>query len=297
MQKLNSRKYGNILNFDGECAILRHMKNFRIVKYQIPVDKKKYCSAERLRIVLLSDLHNQRYGRKNEILVREIDRLKPDLVAAAGDMFTPEEGRTEHVALNLMETLAERYPVCYGIGNHEYIMKLDTDFFGVRYERYARGLRKAGVLLLENEYADITLKGLPIRIYGLQIPWRFYRRFSYRRLSVEEMKKYLGTGTQERYKILLAHNPMCFSAYEKWGADLTLSGHLHGGFIRPPLLGGVISPQCVPFPKYDRGIFEKNGHYLAVSAGLGSHANLPRLGNPAELVLLELIPQSKAPFW
>lgn len=273
-----------------EYAILQHMKNFRIAKYQIPIDEKKYRPAGTLRIVLLSDLHNQRYGRKNAVLLREIDRLKPDLVAVAGDMFTPEEGRTEHVALNLMETLAGKYPVCYGIGNHEYIMKLDTNFFGVRYERYARGLRKAGVLLLENEHADITLKGIPIRIYGLQLPWRFYRRFSYRRLPLEEMRSYLGTGTQERFQILLAHNPMCFSTYEKWGADLTLSGHLHGGFIRLPLVGGVISPQCVPFPKYDRGIFEKNGHYMTVSAGLGSHHDLPRIGNPAELVAIDLIP-------
>lgn len=266
------------------------MKNFRIIKYQIPVDKKKYYSAERLRIVLFSDLHNQRYGRKNEILIRETDRLKPDLVAVAGDMFTPEEGRTEYIALNLMEDLAAKYPVCYGIGNHEYIMKLDTDFFGVRYERYARGLRKAGVFLLENEYADFTLKGIPIRIYGFQLPWRFYRRFSYEKLSREELKRYLGPGTQERYQILIAHNPMCFPAYEKWGADLTLSGHLHGGFIRLPLLGGIMSPQCVPFPKYDRGVFEKNGHYIAVSAGLGSHSGVPRIGNPMELVVIDLIP-------
>lgn len=278
------------MNSVKEYVILGHMKNFRVVKYQIPIDKKKYHPTGRLRIVLLSDLHNQKYGRKNEILIREIDRLKPDLVAAVGDMFTPEKGRTEHAALNLMEALAEKYPVCYGNGNHEYIMKLDTDFFGVRYERYVRGLKNAGVLLLENEHADITLKGVPVRIYGLQLPWRFYRRFSYEKLSQEEMRKYLGTGTQDRYQILLAHNPMCFSAYEKWGADLTLSGHLHGGFIRLPLLGGIMSPQCVPFPKYDRGIFEKNGHYMAVSAGLGSHSGIPRIGNPMELVVLDLIP-------
>lgn len=277
------------MNFQGEYVILGHMKNFRIVKYQIPFDKKKYHSAGRIRIALLSDLHNQIYGRKNEILIREIDRMKPDLVAVAGDMFTPEEGRTEHIALNLMEVLASKYPVCYGIGNHEYIMKLNTNFFGVRYERYARGLRKAGVLLLENEYADLTLKGIPVRIYGFQIPWRFYRRFSYERLSQEEMKRYLGAGTQERYQILIAHNPVFFSTYEKWGADLTLSGHLHGGFLRLPFLGGIMSPQCVLFPKYDRGIFEKNGHYMAVSAGLGSHSGIPRIGNPMELVMLDLI--------
>ncbi|NBH98147.1 hypothetical protein D7Y41_14660 [Anaerotruncus sp. 1XD22-93] len=73
------------------------------------------------------------------------------------------------------------------------------------------------------------------------------------------------------------------------GADLTLSGHLHGGFQRLLFLGGIVSPQCVPFPRYDRGIFMKNGRYMAVSVGLGSHSRIPRIGNPTELVVLDLL--------
>lgn len=76
--------------------------------------------------------------------------------------------------------------------------------------------------------------------------------------------------------MLLAHNPMFFSVYKEWGADLTFSGHLHGGYIRIPGIGGVISPQFQLFPKYDRGIFEEEGHTLCVSAGLGDHTISPR---------------------
>lgn len=82
---------------------------------------------------------------------------------------------------------------------------------------------------------------------------------------------------------------MFFDAYEEWGADLTMSGHLHGGFFRLPVLGGVISPQFVLFPEYDKGVFEKNGHHMVVSAGAGSHSRLPRIGNPRELVVVELL--------
>lgn len=274
------------MKYEEEYKTQLNMKDFKIVRYQVSAGK--YGFVQRIRIVLLSDLHNQRYGRKNEVLIRAIDRLKPDLVAAAGDMFTPQKERTEFAALHLMEALAEKYPVFYGNGNHEYIMKLDTDFFGVRYERYARGLRKAGVSLLENDYQDLTIKGVPLRIYGLQLPWRFYKRFSYEKLTVEELQKSLGWGTKKRYQILIAHNPMCFPAYEAWGADLTLSGHLHGGFIRLPLVGGILSPQCVPFPKYDRGLFEKDGRCMVVSAGLGTHSHIPRVGNPAELVVVDI---------
>ncbi len=264
------------------------MKKFRVTRYQIPIDKKKYCLEGKIRIVLLSDLHNESYGKNNDVLIQEIHRQKPDLIAAAGDMLTSGEPEEEGTALRLLQVLAEKYPVYYGYGNHEHRMKLDTDSFGLRYERYAEAVREAGVFLLENECVDTTVKNVPLRIYGLQLPWRFYRRFCFEILSLAELETYLGKGTQERYQILLAHNPMCFAAYEEWGADLTLSGHLHGGFLRLPFLGGIVSPQCVPFPRYDRGIFVKNGHYMAVSAGLGSHSRIPRIGNPTELVVVDL---------
>ena len=52
------------------------------------------------------------------------------------------------------------------------------------------------------------------------------------------------------YHILLAHNPFYMEAYKEWGADLILSGHLHGGCVRLPGIGGVITPQAFLFPKY-----------------------------------------------
>ena len=102
------------MKYEEEYKTQLNMKDFKIVRYQVSAGK--YGFGQRIRIVLLSDLHNQRYGRKNEVLIRAIDRLKPDLVAAAGDMFTPQKERTEFAALHLMEALAEKYPVFYGNG-------------------------------------------------------------------------------------------------------------------------------------------------------------------------------------
>jgi predicted MPP superfamily phosphohydrolase len=194
----------------------------------------------------------------------------------------------EEETLRLMSKLASHYPVCYANGNHESQLEYYPEYFDDRYSRYVKHLKEEGVHFLDNEWTDLDLKGLPVRVYGLTLPWKFYRRFCYRKFTVEGMKACLGEGTKARYQILLAHNPMSFPAYAGWGADLTLSGHLHGGFLRLPIVGGIISPQCVPFPKYDRGLFEENGHYLAVSAGLGTHDKLPRIGNPPELVVIDL---------
>lgn len=57
------------------------------------------------------------------------------------------------------------------------------------------------------------------------------------------IEKKLGPASRDHFQILLAHSPLFFEAYRKWGADLTLSGHFHGGTIRLPVLGGVMTPQ------------------------------------------------------
>jgi len=69
---------------------------------------------------------------------------------------------------------------------------------------------------------------------------------------------------------------------------LIVSGHLHGGFIRLPFVGGLISPSGRFFPKYDNGIYEKNDCVMAVSRGLGDHVPLLRVLNKPELMILHL---------
>ena len=86
----------------------------------------------------------------------------------------------------------------------------------------------------------------------------------------------------------MAHSPVYFSAYSKWGADLTLSGHLHGGIMRLPFVGGVIGPDFFIFPKYSGGLYKENNRNMIVSCGAGMHTVNLRIFNPPELTLVEL---------
>ena len=74
----------------------------------------------------------------------------------------------------------------------------------------------------------------------------------------------------------------------KWGADLTLSGHLHGGLVRIPGLGGVISPQIKLFPKYSGELTSEGEQAVVVSKGLGMHTICFRFCNPAEMIVLQI---------
>ena len=114
-------------------------------------------------------------------------------------------------------------------------------------------------------------------------------------LPVElEVEKLLGSVKEDKFSILLAHNPEYFKSYAKWGADLTVSGHIHGGIMRLPLIGGVISPSLRLFPKYDSGEFEENGKKMILSRGMGLHHIKLRFFNRPEISVIKITCQDKS---
>ena len=130
----------------------------------------------------------------------------------------------------------------------------------------------------------VTFRG--VRFAGLALPSAYFRgegRHGYRTKRIctaETLRQYLGTC--EENTVLLAHDPLCFPAYAEWGAGLTLSGHVHGGIVRIPGIGGLLSPERKFFPKYDKGKFRRGDSEMIVSGGLGKL----RLFNPPEICLL-----------
>ena len=107
-------------------------------------------------------------------------------------------------------------------------------------------------------------------------------------MKKEYLEGLLPEGRQDCFQILLAHNPDYFPAYAAWGADLVLSGHLHGGVIRMPLLGGVISPQVRLFPEYYAGTYFRGKSEMILSRGLHMHSFRIRLFNMPELSCVTL---------
>lgn len=102
------------------------------------------------------------------------------------------------------------------------------------------------------------------------------------------MRRLLGRPDPEKFSLLIAHNPDFFETYADWGADLVVSGHVHGGLMRLPVLGGVISPAIRLFPAYDGGEFRKGKAAMILGRGLGTHTLPIRIFNPGELVVIDL---------
>ncbi|MCM1027215.1 MAG: metallophosphoesterase [Roseburia sp.] len=245
-----------------------------------------------VRAVVLADLHNKRYGKNNERLLEEIRAQKPDLILVAGDILTAKRGASFEPAVNLIRELSRDFPLYYGNGNHEHRLKLYPKVYGDMGERYGKALEEAGVRPLVNSHA--VLADFGIAVYGSEIGKEYYKRFRIREMEAGYLEELLGRPEEGLYTVLLAHNPDYFPRYAAWGADLTLSGHVHGGVARVPFWGkGVVSPGFRLFPKYDGGVFREGQAVMILSRGLGSHTIPFRLFNPGELWVVELKPDSE----
>lgn len=104
----------------------------------------------------------------------------------------------------------------------------------------------------------------------------------------QHQKSHQQENRTESYKILLAHNPAYVDAYKKWGADLILCGHLHGGIVRVPGIGCIITPQFFLLPKYSGELTQEGDQTIVVSRGLGTHTVNLRLFNTSEVISLKL---------
>lgn len=260
---------------------------FVTVTYEIKSDKiTKPC-----RMVLLSDLHNKSFGRENSRLLQKIDEIAPDEILVAGDMLTATAGHDYSQALTLMERLAGRYRIHYGMGNHEYRLGLYPDQYPEMYEGYMRGLKSAGIEPLINDRT--YLPAWNVDVCGVQIDRRYYKHFCQKPMERAYLENLLGMPRKDAFQVLIAHNPAYFENYAEWGADLVVAGHVHGGIMRLPVLGGVVSPSLTLFPKYDGGRFEDGKSTMILSRGLGSHTIPLRIFNPGELVVIDLMPDKQ----
>ncbi len=264
-------------------------RKFQITEYT--VTSEFFKGNERpVTAVLVADLHNQVYGRGNAGLLCAVDMLEPDFILCAGDMLVGKPKATMEPAIHFMSELARRYPVYYGNGNHEDRLRRNPMVYGDMYQEYESRLKRAGVHFLINDKAVVPAGRTYVNIYGYSLEASYYRKCCCLELTSRQLTHALGEADKRCFNILIAHNPVYGEAYSKWGADLTVSGHLHGGIVRLPKLGGVISPQFRLFPKYDGGDYLIGGRHMIVSRGLGSHTVNIRIMNRPELIVVKLLP-------
>ena len=228
-----------------------------------------------LRIVQLSDLHNREFGKNNQRLYAAVEQAAPDLIFLTGDLVDEYAEAPIPYAKAVGKALSAIAPTYYVTGNHEWAHG------NAAVEELKTALRESGVTVLSNQFVPLERNGQTIFIAGIDDPNGYADQ-----TTPEELAAKLYAQQEAPFWLLLAHRNNLFeSEYAALGADLTLSGHGHGGLWRLPFTDGLLGSGGTLLPSYTNGFYTCRGAEVFVSRGLGG---MVRLFNRPEVAVLTL---------
>ena len=248
--------------------------HYRITLYQETSKKVSH----NIRIAVISDIHDREYGENNETLISDLRALKPDLILFPGDMVIRDQDDYQAV-LDLVSESAMIAP-CYGVlGNHEserIYYRDDKDLPAV--------FENAGLKLLRNAKEEVRIGKDTVQLIGVEGTAYGFEEYGGREF-MDKTKI-----DPSSLSIVMAHIPILFepqlSAYD---FDLGIAGHVHGGIVVLPFIGGLYTSEEGFFPKFTSGRYTLSDQQtLIISAGLGDSNLFPRINNLPELVVIDV---------
>ena len=236
-------------------------KNYYLTKTEYEAD---IGLRYELTVVQVSDLHNQFFGIKQSVLLKQIKDTDPDMIVVTGDIV--DSTHTSYtIALDFIEGAVEIAPVYYVSGNHENRLK------GEKLDEFYSKMRDLGVIFVDDTY-DETKEYIVAGIADSSLDgFDAYEAFD-----------------NSKPVIMLAHEPQYADLYKSLGADIVFTGHFHGGQIIIPGVGGLISPEFDILPKPYEGMYDYDGMTVVLSRGLGNSIAPVRINNYPELVVVKL---------
>ena len=253
---------------------------------QIPGIRKGY------RLIHLSDIHFSRMTSheqnrhcSKEILRRSRTMWNVSAVCITGDLVSRKWNEdTLPDAAQLVRELRKIAPVMISFGNHEMDLPVQER------RAFVRAMTESGAVMLHNR----SIRFGELYLTGLTLPGHVFRnnRGGYTGLSTisHDMVENILGGCEGHPHVLLAHSPLGLPAYGQWGADVILSGHIHGGIVRIREQG-ILSPERLFFPHFTKGLYtdQETGAKMVLSAGIGKL----RFNNPAEIICVDLMPEKR----
>lgn len=245
--------------------------NLEVTQYSIKSDSLPQ-EFDNFKIAHISDLH----ANLDPALIKALYENQPNAIMFTGDTVDEYTQNFSDV-LDFLKQCTQIAPCFYVIGNHEYCL---DDMEGV-----LKQISDCGVVVLENQTARITRGDSSIYVTGISDP-----AFSGEEASKLKLQSDLAkVQPQEGYNIMLFHRANMLDQLPKSGYDLILTGHLHGGQIRLPFVGGIIAPNGQWMPDYSAGKYDLNQNTTAiVSRGLANHIPVPRIFNRYQLIIITL---------
>ena len=249
-----------------------------------------------LRVLHISDLHMVPGQQRKREWVQSLTALSPDAVVATGDFLSHEHGIP--AALESLAPLLH-VPGAFVLGSNDYYAPKPINpakyFAGpstlepkrtmLDWEPLANGLSEFGWLNLTNTSAEWKVDGRLIDVRGVDDP--HIGRDDYSQVSGA-----FDTNADLTLGVVHAPYARVIDAMAADGASTILAGHPHGGQLRVPGYGALVT-NCDLDTQRARGLSTHGSSYLHVSAGLGCSRYAPfRFACPPEATLLTFTARS-----
>jgi len=229
------------------------------------------------KILQVSDLHNKEFGKNQNKLVELTKEINPNIIVVTGDLIDSRRTNID-IAVNYMSQAAKIAPTYYIPGNHE--SRIDE------YDKLEKMLSKEGVKILSNDSENIKINNQELTLLGMEDI--SFINSENRKKEFSSILSNLKNKSNDHLTILLSHRPDLIDIYAKQNIDLVFTGHAHGGQIRLPFIGGLLSPGQGFLPKYTSGVYEKDNTKMIVNRGLGNSLFPLRIFNRPELIVTTL---------
>lgn len=267
------------------------------------------AGAESLRVLHLSDLHLAPWQRDKQEWVRSLAELVPDLVISTGDLLGHER------ALPALERTLEPFrgiPGAFVNGSNDYfapVVKNPLKYLGgpsgnlsrparLDVDGLERMLEGLGWLNLNNAAGALDVRGRRLELFGVADAHRDWDRLDLLTQAIDELRESdpFGDGDEasDGVSIGVTHAPYrrVLDSFVTHGAEVIFAGHTHGGQLRVPGFGALVTNCDIP-RRQARGLsvwtHALRSAYLNVSAGLGTSIYAPvRFACPPEATLLTL---------
>ncbi len=242
-------------------------KWFFLSRYNIKVDKPL---PQPLKILHLSDTHFHPKNRHIDKMFDKLEKLKDeiDIVFLTGDIIDNDNGI--ELAKAQLSRLKPNCGIYAVLGNHDHFWygyrELLRLFFWLQtpkakndIKRLKTTLELIGCHILVNEVRTVSFYGTNILIAGLDDP--VTRQDNPENIAPSEDPKQL--------RVLLVHLLDAFHKVINHHYDLAFSGHTHGGQVRIPFLGPVVTHSKL-HRKFTSGLNRINGTQIFTSRGIGT---------------------------